>query len=125
MEPIQDDRPTRSDFDIVRASLDDYSEMMGDEADPAYAALDRLVAERTELMRALAAAQAAIPFSDQLAEDYDVLVAERDRLKDKMLEWADIVDAHTGETTMTMQMGGFSPVRFMAEVRDFVRGELG
>jgi hypothetical protein len=53
MEPIQDDRPTRSDFDIVRASLDDYSEMMGDEADPAYAALDRLVAERGRLIWAL------------------------------------------------------------------------
>jgi chemotaxis regulatin CheY-phosphate phosphatase CheZ len=114
MEPIQDN------IETVREALTALDAMPEE-----VAALDRLVAERTELMRALAAAQAAIPFSDQLAEDYDVLVAERDRLKDKMLEWADIVDAHTGETTMTMQMGGFSPVRFMAEVRDFVRGELG
>ena len=49
---------------------------------------------------------------------------ERDRLTEQIRKWADTVDEQAGRTTMTMQMHGFSPVRFMEEVRTFARAAL-
>ena len=60
-------------------------------------------------------------------ESTDALLREsviRDALIDTLTKWADEVDAQQGRTSMTMQMHGFSPVGFMARVRDYARAFL-
>ena len=89
----------------------------------------RAIAADYETCRALANAwsiyieQGAARLAALQAENEE-RTRERDEMREQLRRWADTIDEQAGRRTMDMQMHGFSPVRFMEEVRAFARRAL-